>query len=107
MEKQNTVEDWRCDISDSTETLKIKDGESVVGAFANEGTKRTHEDFGTSIAFQFVKENEKTPRTFFVKANNFSLLAQIKSLGALTGLKVKISRKGSKRSDTRYSVEKL
>ena len=107
-EKQTNVnDDWRADISDSTETLKLKDGESVVGVFANEGVKRTHIDFGTSIAFQFVKEQEQEPKTFYVKANNFSLLGQLKALGTLTGTKVKISRKGSKRSDTRYTVEKI
>ena len=107
MEQEKTIDDWRANISDSTETLKLKDGESVVGVFANEGLKKTHPDFGTSVAFQFLKEQEKEPKTFFVKANNFSLLAQLKALGTLTGTKVRISRKGSKRSDTRYQVEKI
>ena len=107
-EKQTNVDDdWRNAISTATETLKIKDGESVEGAFANEGIKNVHPDFGTSIAFQFVVEKETEPKTFYVKGNNYSLLAQIKALGNLTGTKVKISRKGSKRSDTRYSVEKI
>lgn len=110
MEEQKTnatLEDWRTDITDSKDTLKLKDGDIVIGTFADEGTKRSHPDFGNSVAFQFIVENEKTPKTFYVKSNNFSLLGQIKVLGPLTGTKVRLSRIGSKKSDTRYSVKKL
>jgi hypothetical protein len=103
--KMNDV--WRKEITEQKDILKINDGESVVGVFASEGTKRSHVDYGNSIVFQFLKDKETEPKQFFVKANNYSLLSQIKALGVLTGTKVKISRKGSKRSDTRYTVEKL
>lgn len=108
MEQENTkIDDWREDISEPTEVLKLGDGDEVVGVFKDEGEKRTHVDYGTSIAFQFVVEGETEPKTFFVKANNFSLLGQIKQLGKLTDAKVKISRTGTKRSDTRYKIEKV
>lgn len=103
----NLEENWRNDITESKDILKLKDGDIVVGTFADEGTKRSHPDFGNSIAFQVIVENEKIPKTFFVKANNFSLLGQIKILGTLTGQKVKISRVGSKKSDTRYKIVKI
>ena len=43
---------------------------------------------------------------FYVKEMNFSLLNQIKALGVLTGVLANISRTGSKKSDTRYTIEK-
>jgi hypothetical protein len=109
MEEQKTVSDnWRDDVTEVKDILKIKDGESVEVVFADEGAKQTHADFGNSICFGVMTEDSKEPKRFYVKANNFNLLAQIKSLGEkLTGMKCKISRKGSKRSDTRYKVEKI
>ena len=106
-EQASLEADWRTDITEPTAVLKLQDGDSVVATFADEGQKRTHPDYGTSIAFQVMEENQKEPKTFFVKSNNFSLLGQIKLLGTLTGLKVRISRVGSKKSDTRYSIKKL
>ena len=100
-------EDWRADISEPTATLKLKDGDIVVGTFQNEGEKRTHADYGTSIAFQFLEDGQTDQKTFYVKANNYDLLGQIKALGDLTNLKVKLTRVGSKRSDTRYKVSKI
>jgi len=44
---------------------------------------------------------------FYVKENNFSLLKQIKELGSLIGTTANILRVGSKKSDTRYSIEKV
>jgi hypothetical protein len=104
---QKNLDDWRSDITPTTETLKIKDGESVSLAFADEGRKKESKDYGTSIAFQVVVIGEDKPKTFYVKANNFDLLSQIKQLGILTGCKVKISRTGSKKSDTRYKITKM
>jgi len=105
MEQQTTTEDWRADVSDSTkDTLKILDGEEAVVLFLDEGKKFTHSEFGTSVVFEV--EHKGTAMNFYVKENNFALLKQIKELGKLTGTAVKISRTGSKRSDTRYTVEK-
>ena len=106
-ENANTqIEDWRSNVTPSKATCKIKDGESAVGHFRDEGVKKQSVDYGESIAFAFQIEGETEVKTFYVKANNFDLLNQIKTLGNLTGLKVKISRTGSKKSDTRYKIVK-
>lgn len=109
METQNTEKerDWRDEITPSQETLKVKDGEKVIIVFANEGVKKESKDYGTSIAFHVLVENDKIPKVLYVKANNFDLLGQIKQLGKLEGLKVELSRTGSKKSDTRYKVKKV
>lgn len=106
-EQDTTITDWRSDITPSRQTLKIKDGEIVRATFLNEGRKKESADYGTSIAFDMIKDGEDEPRTFYVKANNFDLLGQIKELGKLTSLRVEISRTGSKRSDTRYKVKRV
>jgi len=105
--KQETVkaEDWRGDVSDqASTTLKVLDGESATVVFLDEGSKKTSIDYGTSIVFKV--EHEKEEKNFYVKENNFSLLKQIKELGKLTGTLAHISRVGSKKSDTRYSIVK-
>ena len=101
------AEDWREGITESRDSLKLKDGESSIVYFLDEGMKKSHPDFGNSVVFNVLKEGTDKPQSFFVKSNNFSLLAQIKALGKLEGQKVKISRTGAKRSDTRYSVTKV
>ena len=103
---QEISQDWRMDITPKTETLKIKEGEQAIITFLDNGKKRESEDYGNSIAFRVQVIGEELVKTFFVKANNFTFLSQIKELGNLEGLKVKISRKGSKKSDTRYTIEK-
>ncbi len=98
---------WRTDESLSGEpipALKVKDGESKTFVFLNEGEKKTHPDFGTSIVFSV--EQNKVKHNYYIKENNFSLLRQIKELGDLTGLVVTVSRTGSRKSDTRYTIEK-
>jgi hypothetical protein len=107
MENKIPEQDWREELNEPTSTLKIKDGELVVGVFQNEGVRKTHPDYGTSVAFQFLQDGTTEPKTFYVKANNFDLLGQIKTLGTLTGLKVRITRIGSTRSNTRYKIVKL
>jgi hypothetical protein len=99
-------EDWRAEItSNSFPTLKIADGEEKKFVFLNEGQKREHPDFGDSIVFEIEHNNEKM--NWFVRTNNFSLLKQIKDLGKITGLLVEVSRVGSKKSDTRYTIKKI
>jgi len=106
-EQASLEADWRANITEAKDILKLKDGDIVIVTFANEGEKRSHPDYGNSVAFQLLLDGDKEPKTFFVKANNFSLLGQIKALGTLTGQKVKISRVGSKKSDTRYRIMKI
>ena len=107
MENQKAIdEDWRENISDiSKATLKIQDGETKKVVFLNEGVKRTHSDFGDSIVFEVNCAEEQF--NFYVNPNNYALLKQLKELGTLTGQVVNISRVGAKKSDTRYTVEKV
>lgn len=108
MEQQNTVNDWRNNLQDiKSNNLKLKDGDIVIGFFKDEGKEIKHNEYGTSIVFQFLVEGEEEVKNFYVKANNFDLLNQLKALGTLTNLKVKLTRVGSKRSDTRYKVIKI
>jgi len=98
--------DWRVNISESgVAVLKVADGETKTFVFLNEGEKRTHQDFGTSVVFEV--EHEKERMNFYVRENNYSFLQQIKALGNLVGTTVKVSRVGSKKSDTRYTIEKI
>ena len=107
-EEQTQVSDdenWRENISESSvAVLKVADGETQTFVFLNEGEKRTHPDFGTSVVFEVESAGEKM--NFYVRENNFSFLQQIKALGLLTGVAVKVSRVGAKKSDTRYTIEK-
>lgn len=109
MNKEETQKeiDWRKEITESQDTLKIAPDTAEVFIFQDEGKINHHEDFGTSIVFSVKREADENNRSWFVKNNNFSLLGQIKALGKLIGLKVKVVRKGSKRSDTRYSIAKI
>ncbi len=100
------IQDWRTEVTTSSlPTLKIADGQKAKFVFLNEGIKRTHPDFGTSIVFEVEQENAKM--NWYVRDNNYSLLKQIKELGKLTGLLVEVSREGSKKSDTRYFINKI
>ena len=107
MEEQKIMEDWRNDITPNKDTLKVKDGESSIFTFLDDGTKKNSKDYGDSIAFQIKIDNDEKPKIFYVKSNNFSFLGKIKEFGKLAGLKVKVSRIGSKKSDTRYTIEKV
>lgn len=99
-------QNWRDDVSESgIATLKIVDGETKKFVFLSEGEKRTHQDYGTSIVFEVEHEGEKM--NWYVRENNYSLLGQIKAIGKLTGVLVEVSREGSKKSDTRYTLKPL
>jgi len=106
MESQTQTDDWREEITESKDTLKIKDGDVITGFFKDEGVKKESVDYGTSIAFAFLVDGDTKVKTWYVKANNFSLLGQIKALGNLNNLHIQITRIGSKKSDTRYSIKK-
>jgi len=99
--------DWRGELTESKDTLKVKDGDIVEVVFADEGIKKVSADFGTSIVFSVLLKDDKEPKSFYVKSNNFDLLGQIKKLGKLTGINARISRIGSTKSNTRYKIVKL
>ena len=106
MEEQEQESDWRKEVKDQKEILKLADGENSIFVFKDEGNINVHADFGTSIKFTVQVSGEDEEKMLYIKENNYSLLRQIKDLGALIGLKVELSRKGSKRSDTRYTIKK-
>jgi hypothetical protein len=103
---QKEIEDWRKDISEPKDILKVAPDNKVIFTFQDEGMPKSSEDYGNSIVFSVKTENNET-KLWYVKTNNFSLLGQIKALGKLTGLKAEVSRVGSKRSDTRYKIRKI
>lgn len=105
--QQTNIEDWRNDIKQNSQVLKVKDGETVKCVVIDEGKKIPSKDFGDSIAFQVIVDGEKEQKTFFVSCRNFALLSQIKDIGKLTGQHVSIQRAGSKKSDTRYWIKKV
>ena len=103
MEQNESIEnDWREEVSDSKATLKVQDGESETFVFLSEGEKKAHADFGTSIVFEVEQEGNK--KNLYVRETNWALRQQIKELGELTGKAVTLSRVGSKKSDTRYTI---
>lgn len=103
---QSNTDDWREDLSDSSKpTLKVADGENAQFTFTDQGKKRHHPDFGDSVVFIVNQQGEE--KNFYVNAQNYDLLGQIKALGSLPGTIVKLSRTGSKKSDTRYTITKL
>ena len=107
MEEQKSI-DWRDNVLDNPiATLKIQDGESKFITFLNEGKTITSKDYGESIAFEVQEETKTDTMIFYVNPQNYALLKQIKALGSLIGKKVKVTRRGSRKSDTRYSVESI
>jgi len=98
-------ENWRDDISEPKETLKIADKETVNFIFQDEGKKISHPDYGSFIVFSV--DIGTGVRNWYVNTRNFDLLGQIKALGKLKGLKCTVKRTGSKKSDTRYSISKV
>jgi len=106
MDAKPQEQDWRTDVSEPKATLKLADKEIVSFVFIDEGKKSVHQDYGESVVFSVKKTDEDENRLWFVNAKNFDLQRQIKALGTLTGMKVKLKRIGSKKSDTRYVIEK-
>lgn len=106
MEQQKQIADWREEIQETNKAyLKIADGETVEFTFVDEGKKVSSADYGISILFQVAVGQEVMD--WYVNANNFDLLKQIKELGNLKGMLVAVSRVGSKKSDTRYTIKKI
>ncbi len=116
--KQKQIDDWRDEVGEQLDKLKIMDGEKAQFTFQAEGVTKTSADFDPSVAFEVLHTAHKSEdgdmteiqavgKTFYVSAKNFSLLKEIKELGTLTGLKVEVGRTGRKKSDTRYTIEKV
>ena len=108
MEQQtNEQEDWRAEVSSEPKaTLKVADKEVVTVSFAGEGEKKKSADYGESVVFPVVKVGTNEELNWYVNAQNYDLLRQLKELGTLKGQNIVIKRIGSKKSDTRYTVEK-
>lgn len=107
MEEQQDMNDWRSDISEPKATLKVNPDQEVIFTFQDEGTRKESNDYGTSIVFAVKVDNEEEIKLWYVNTRNYDLLGQIKSLGNLTGLKAKVKRVGSRKSDTRYTISKI
>jgi hypothetical protein len=105
-EDQTQIEDWRNNIKELNPKLKIADGETKIFTFLDEGRNYKHPDFKLAVTFTVQVEGSEEKNTWFVNAEAYGLLNQIKALGTLTGVKVKLSRTGSKKSDTRYNIER-
>ena len=73
--------------------------------FISEGMKKSSVDFGNSVVFEV--EQKEIAKNWYVSANNFNLLGQLKEIGKLIGQVVDISRTGKRRSDTRYTIKKI
>lgn len=104
-ENKTSIDDWRNEITESKPTFKLQDGETETVVFLNEGNQTSHPDFGESIVFEL--EHNKENKRFFVNPRNFALLKQLKEVGTLIGKAVEISRSGSSKSDTRYTIKQL
>lgn len=107
MEENEANEDWRADVTEPKDTLRLAEGETVTLTFQDEGVIKTHPDYGNSIVFGVKVLDSDDTKLWYVNAQNYNLLGQIKELGDLKGKQAKVSRKGSKRSDTRYTLTKI
>ena len=104
-ENENT-ENWRTDVGGLKPKLKILDGETKEIEFLDEGTKSMHPDYGESVKFMVKEGGEE--KVWYVNSRTFTILTRIKEIGTpLKGHKIKISRTGEKKSDTRYAMETL
>lgn len=108
MENQSQGQDWREDINASLyPKMKIADGDTKTFTFLDEGKKYKHPDYKPTIIFTVQLESQTEKLTWFVNAEAYGTLNQIKALGKLTNLKVMVKRIGSKKSDTRYTIERV
>ena len=116
---QEQTNNWRDSISQPKETLKLADKEVATFTFRDIGLLNPNAEYGNSILFlvgdiQFlIKKDINEPvkvegdLNWYVNAKNYDLLGQIKELGEIKGLKVCLKRTGTKRTDTRYTIEKV
>ena len=73
----------------------------------DEGQKYKHPDFKPAVIFAVQEDGKTEKNTWFVNAEAYGILNQLRALGKLTGLKVSVKRTGSKKSDTRYEIKKV
>jgi len=106
-EQTNVEKDWRNNISEPKDTLKVKPDSAIIVTFQDEGIVKSSIDYGNSVVFGVKTEENDELKLWYVNSENYNLLGQIKSLGKLEGKRAKIIRKGSKRSDTRYTIEEV
>lgn len=107
MVDQTQIEDWRQKLNlEIHPKIKIADGETKTFTFLDEGKEYKHPDYKACITFTVQAEGETEKKTWFVNAEAYGTLQQIKALGKLTNLKVSVKRTGSKKSDTRYEIKK-
>jgi len=96
--------DWRNEVGDFHEKLKILAGETKIIKFLDEGRKYKNPSYDPAIIFTVECEGNKY--TYFVNVRTYGLLGAIKNLGQpLTGKIAKISRIGTDKKDTRYTLE--
>ena len=101
MEGENT--DWRNEVTELHEKLKVTDGESKKIKFLDEGIKFKNQ-YGTSIVFNVETEGQKY--TWYVNTQSVGLLASIKRMDIpLTGKEATLSRTGVGKSDTKWILE--
>jgi len=106
MQTEISNNDWRDEVSGTPlATFKIADGETKQFVFLDEGKRVNHADFSPAIVFKVNHEGEEM--SWYVNAQNFDLLGQIKELGKLEGLKAVVHRTGSTKSNTRYQIKKF
>lgn len=107
MENQTQLDDWRQELNTSLyPKFKIADGETKQIVFLDEGQRYKHPDYKPSIIFTVQEVGQQDKLTWFVNAEAYGTLNQLKNLGKLTEAKVSVKRTGSKKSDTRYEVKK-
>lgn len=107
MEEEQKSMDWRDEISEPKDILKVEPEKEVVFTFQDEGILRNHPEFGNAVTFGVLVEGEEKTKVWYVNSKNFDLLGQIKALGLITNMKVRVKRTGSRRSDTRYTIAKI
>ena len=110
--KQTTYEQpkWMQELKQNEEerlpSLKLEAGQSAQFKFLDEGEEVESDKFGKkSIMFKIEHEGEQ--KVFFVSANNFSFLRDIKKLWPLIDRFVEVRRWGSGRTDTKYVIRDL
>lgn len=96
--------DWANEMESFPEPFKLKDGESKTLKFLDNG-KKHHDRKNNKDDIVFVVESEGTNKAMYINSRSYSTLADIRDLGfPLIGKTITMSRKGSGRFDTRYSI---
>lgn len=96
--------EWAERINSFPEPFKIKDGETKSLTFLDNG--QSHRDQkNQKDDIVFIVQVDGTNMSWYVNTKSYSTLADIKDLGfPLKGKTITLSRKGSGRFDTRYTI---